>query len=86
MVNKRCQRRFVGPLALAAAEARAPRAKSRSNADEEATHNLAQACCEQGRHAEALRLWGGNLKRQLNRFQPDHLTVASTKNKYSAQA
>ena len=75
-----CQTRFVGALSMAAAEARVRDArKCSSNIDCAATAELAQACVEQGRYAEALQHSHNVLRRQIKQFGPDHLDVAKTK-------
>ena len=65
---------------MAAAEARVRDArKCSSNIDCAATAELAQACVEQGRYAEALQHSHNVLRRQIKQFGPDHLDVAKTK-------
>ena len=68
-----CQTRFVGALSMAAAEARVRGARaSSSNIDCAATTELAQACSEQGRYAEALQHYHNVLRRVLEQLGPDH--------------
>ena len=75
-----CQKRFVGVLSMAAAEARVRDARaSSSNFDCVASNELAQACAEQGRHPEALQHYHKILRQQLKRFGPDHPDVANAK-------
>ena len=74
-----CKTRFVGVLRMAAAEARVRDARaSTSNFDCVATSELARACFEQGRYAEALRHSQNVLKEKLKCFGPLHPDVAST--------
>ena len=73
----------MGMLSMAAAEARVRDARaSSSNIDCAAAEELAQACAEQGRYAEALQQLHKVLRLKLERFGPDHPAVTSTKNKY----
>ena len=76
-----CQTRFVGVLSMAAAEARVRDTRASSSIDCQAITDLARACAEQGRYAEALQHHRSVLRRQLARFGPDHLDVAKTQNK-----
>ena len=77
-----CEQRFVGALSMVLAEARVREAQaSRSDIDCAATGNLARACCEQGRHDEALRHYRNVLRQDLQRFGHDHPLVAKTYNK-----
>ena len=74
-----CQTRFVGVLSIAAAEARVRDARASSSiTDCVATSELASACLEEGRYAEALRHYQNVLRQQLERFGPDHLQLAKT--------
>ena len=74
-----CQTRFVGALSMAVAEARDRDARANGgDIDCAATSDLARACLEQGRYPEALQHYRNVLRRDLERFGPDHLSVAAT--------
>ena len=73
-----CNQRFVGALLMTVVEARASDAQAGQHFDGDAVSDLARAYAEQGRLADALRLFRQVLDRAIVAFGADSEVVANT--------